>query len=131
MSAPGATEFQNLVNDVLIRHRSILDVITKLQECSAKVNRTVIKSVTACGCLRITGQRQSIPPETDFSSWKKYMETHLSGDLCDRCKEMLETELGQTLFYIAALCSLLDLNLGEVLQKEKDRLTTLGIFNLS
>ena len=33
--------FQNSVDESLLRHRSVLDVITKLQESDARVNRAV------------------------------------------------------------------------------------------
>lgn len=124
-------DFQEVVEDVLIRHRSILDVISKLQECSAKVNRAMVKSVTTCGCLQIKAHRQELPQETSFLRWKEYMETHLSGEICPRCREILETEIGQTMFYIAALCNLLDLDLEEVVHKEKERLNALGPYSLA
>ena len=40
--------FQNMVAEVLIRHKSILDIITKLDEYNARINRAVVKSVTCC-----------------------------------------------------------------------------------
>ena len=46
-------DFQDTVANCLIRHRSILDVLTKVQETSARVNRAVAKSVTNCGCLKV------------------------------------------------------------------------------
>jgi len=90
--------FQKTVDELLIRHRSILDTLSKLQEANGKINRAVAKSVTRCGCLRISARRQEIPPDTDFLSWKNYTETHLDGELCERCREVLESELGESLF---------------------------------
>ena len=43
------TEFQEAVSYCLIRHRSIIDVITKLQESNARVSRAIAKSITVCG----------------------------------------------------------------------------------
>ncbi len=121
-----------MVENVLIRHRSVLDVISKLQECSAKVKPgPMVKSVTTCGCLQINAQKQGLPQETSFLRWKEYMETHLSGAICPRCQEILETEIGQTMFYIAALCSLLDLDLEDVMRKERERLNVLGPYSLA
>ena len=131
MSESKTITFQALVSEVLIRHRSILDVMTKLQESNSKVSRAVAKSVTNCGCLAISAGRQDLPPDTDFLSWKNHMESHLTGDLCPRCQEIVETELGQTFFYLAALCSLLHLDIEEILEKEKARISTLGLFNLT
>jgi len=124
-------DFQKTVDELLIRHRSILDTLSKLQEANGKINRAVAKSVTCCGCLRISARRQEIPPDTGFLSWKNHTETHLDGELCERCREVLESEMGESLFYLAALCSLLHLDLGDIIEKENKRLTTLGLFNLT
>ncbi len=40
-------EYQSLINSQLLRHRSILDIITKYQEAVSRVNRAVVKSVTS------------------------------------------------------------------------------------
>ena len=50
--------FQNSVDESLLRHRSILDIITKLQESQARVNRAVAKSVTNCGCIKVEAKKQ-------------------------------------------------------------------------
>ena len=54
-------DFQAAVSVCLIRHRSVLDVITKFQEASARVNRAVAKSVTVCGCMEINASKQRLP----------------------------------------------------------------------
>lgn len=123
--------FQNTVAELLIRHHSILDVLSKSQESSARVNRSVIKSVTSCGCLQIEARKKNIPPETSLSELKKYLESHLQGTLCDNCKEIIEMEIGKSLFYLAALCNLLDLNLYDIFLKEHKKITTLRIFNFT
>jgi len=51
--------------------------------------------------------------------------------MCEKCREVVETEIGATLFYLAAMCSLLNLNLRDVLEKEYDRVNALGVFNLT
>jgi hypothetical protein len=53
-------DFQETVNDVLFRHKSIIDVMTKLQESDARLNRAIAKAVTSCGCIKIsiTGQHR-------------------------------------------------------------------------
>lgn len=40
-------DFQNCVNDSLIRHKSILDILTKYSESTSKVNRSVAKAVNS------------------------------------------------------------------------------------
>ncbi|MDI3533734.1 MAG: hypothetical protein PWQ82_99 [Thermosediminibacterales bacterium] len=124
-------EFQNNVANLLIRHRSILDVMTKLSESTARINRALAKSITNCGCLEVKAQKQQIPKNITLQELKDYMKTHLSGSLCPTCKEIIEHEIGSSLFYLTALCELLDLNLYDVLVKENDKISTLGIYNMS
>ncbi|MGI6143345.1 MAG: DUF1573 domain-containing protein [bacterium] len=124
-------EFQQRVDECLIRHRSILDVLAKLQEGPSRTNRAVTKAVTSCGCLQIKATKQNIPVEVPMEKLGQYVESHLEGKLCPDCRDIIESELGATLFYIAALCNLLDIDLYDVLVKEHKKLKTLGVFNLS
>lgn len=124
-------DFQQAVSEALVRHRSVLDILSKFQETNARVNRAVIKSVTSCGCVKIKAEKPEIPEDVSFRELKQYMENHLSGFLCPHCQETIEKELGKNLFYITALCQSLGLDLGKVLTKECDKVTTLGIFNLT
>ncbi len=124
-------EFQETVSEYLIRHRSVLDVMSKLQEAGARVNRAVAKSVTSCGCLEVSAQKQTFPENATLADLKRMINSHISGELCPECREALETELGQTLFYIAALCAITGLDLDEIMMKEHDRLRMLGLFNLT
>ena len=123
--------FQETVSKFLLRHRSILDVQTKLAESTARVNRAVAKSVTSCGCIRINAERQRFPAEVSLREVRQFLATHLNGDMCEKCRETVETEIGSTLFYLAALCSLLGLNLKDALEKEHYRVSALGVFNLT
>ena len=126
-------EFQNSVNESLLRHRSILDILTKLQESEARINRSVIKSVTNCGCLRIDSTKQDLPDnqeDVDIEELKYSLKTHVEGELCENCREVVESEIGNNLFYLASLCNTLNLNLYDVLLKELDNINTLGKFTL-
>ncbi len=53
-------DFQNEVSKSLIRHKSILDIMTKLDEYNARINRAVAKSVTSCGCISIDAKKQNL-----------------------------------------------------------------------
>lgn len=123
--------FQDAVDAYLIRHRSILDVLSKFQESSARVNRAVAKAVTSCGCLEINACRQPATATMSIAEFRQKVDTHLYGELCESCREVLANEIGTSLFYQAALCSVLGLELDELLAQEAQRLNTLGIFNLS
>lgn len=124
-------EFQQQVDECLLRHRSVLDVLSKLQEASSRTNRAVTKAVTSCGCIQVKAKKQNIPPDVPLKDLGEYVKTHLEGRLCPDCREIIESELGRSLFYTASLCNLLDLDLYDVLVKEHKKLRTLGKFNFS
>lgn len=123
-------EFQNTVQELLIRNKSILDSITKFQDSNARINRSIIKSVTQCGCIRINAKKQDMPEDADFEEYKNAMDTHLEGKLCENCRDLLEKDVGRNLFYLASLCNTLDLNLYDIIIKEEERVKMLGQYNL-
>lgn len=122
--------FQDSVGELLVRHKSILDVLTKFQESQSRVSRAVVKSVTSCGCIEINSKKQNYDNEISLQDLKNYMDTHLKGNLCSNCRDVIEKELGNNLFYIAALCNVLDISMYDVLLKEYEKMHTLGIYNL-
>lgn len=124
-------QFQETVGEYLIRHRSVLDVLAKLQEANARTNRAISKAVTQCGCIQIAARRQQVPADVTLKEVRGHMANHLEGELCEHCRDILEAELGNTLFYVAALCNLFDLNMYDVLLKEHKKLAALGVFNFA
>lgn len=121
--------FQNDVNESLLRHKSILDILTKYTESSSRVNRAVAKSVTNCGCIEINAKKQCLPTEDNsLEDLSECLKVHMDGNLCENCREVIEREIGNNLFYLTSLCNVLDINLYDVLLKESDRITTLGKF---
>jgi len=122
--------FQDSVGELLVRHKSILDVLTKYQESQSRVNRAVVKAVTSCGCIEINSKKQNYDNEVTLHELKNYMDTHLKGSLCSNCRDIIEKELGNNLFYIAALCNVIDISMYDVLLKEYEKMHTLGIYNL-
>ena len=124
-------EFQNAVSKYLLRHQSILDILSKTQEATARVNRATVKAVTSCGCLQVHAEKRSVPPDASLDDFLKLIDTSLQGELCPDCKDVIETELGKEMFYIAALCNSLNINLYDVLIKENKKLSTLRFFNLT
>lgn len=122
-------DFQDSVNDSLLRHKSILDTLSKYTESNARVNRAVIKAVTTCGCIKINASKQCLPTDEDsFENLTDCFKNHIEGELCDNCREVIEREMGNNLFYLTSLCNVLDINLYDVLLKENDKVTTLGKF---
>jgi hypothetical protein len=123
-------EFQYTVQELLVRNKSIVDSITKYQDSNARVNRSIIKAVTQCGCLKINAKKQEVPEDGEFEKIRGAMETHLEGKLCDNCRDQVEKDIGRNLFYLASICNTLDLNLYDIIIKEQERVKMLGQYNL-
>ena len=125
------SDFQNTVSDMLLYNRSILDLLSKTQEASARLQRAITKSVTLCGCVKIEARKKSIPPEASLADLKDLLESHLHGEMCNYCRENVEREIGQLLFYIAALSNILKIDLYDVVIKESEHIKLLGRFNMA
>ena len=123
-------DFQSVVGDMLMRNRSILDIISKIQTSAGRVNRAVIKGVTHCGCVEIDGRKQHFPDEAGIDDLAGLLSTQLSGKLCGECRDAIEKEIGGALFYLAALCNTLGISLYDVILNEKETLSTLGNYSL-
>jgi hypothetical protein len=124
-----AGEFQYTVRELLARNKSILDLITKFQDANARVNRSIIKAVTQCGCIKINAEKQIVPEDSDFDELKEAMKTHLEGSLCDSCRDIIEREIGRNLFYLVSICDTLDLDFYDAIIKENERVKLLGNYN--
>ncbi len=122
--------FQDKVSELLLKHRSILDTLSKHSESAVRVNRCISKTVTGCGCISVNARKQEIPPDVSLEDCRKYMDSHLAGSLCENCRETIQEEIGKNLFYLAALCHLLNVNLEDVYRKEYEKLSALGYFHL-
>ena len=123
-------DFQGVVGEMLIRNRSILDVVSKIQVSGGRVNRAVVKSVTHCGCISIDGKKQTFPDDASINDLSGLVSTQVKGELCPDCRQTIEKEIGGALFYLAALCNTLDISLYDVILKEKETLATLGNYSL-
>ncbi|QZY54661.1 DUF1573 domain-containing protein [Crassaminicella profunda] len=123
-------KFQDSVSEVLIRHKSMLDIISKYQESCAKVNRSIIKAATNCGCIHIDAKAQNIPKDISYEELKDFMDNHVSGELCDICRDKINEEMGHHLFYLVAICNTLDLDIHEILTKQCKNIETLGKYGL-
>ncbi|AOR22378.1 DUF1573 domain-containing protein [Clostridium taeniosporum] len=124
-------DFQNSVSDSLVRHKSILDILTKYSESSSRVNRAIAKSVTNCGCVNINASKQnSLNEDKSIDDLSACLSSHLNGEICENCREIIEREIGNNIFYLTSLCNNLNINLYDVLLKEYNRINTLGKFNL-
>jgi hypothetical protein len=124
-------DFQNAVSESLLRHKSILDIITKFQESNARINRAIAKSVTNCGCIEVCAKKQRMSEDNtlNIEFLKNCLNTHTKGSLCDNCRDVIQNEIGNNLFYLTSLCNILDLNLYDILLKEYDKINTLGKYS--
>ncbi|GGG05275.1 hypothetical protein GCM10010912_57430 [Paenibacillus albidus] len=75
--------------------------------------------------------KQVFEPGAGLEQAKEQAGTHVEGHLCENCREVIGSELGRELFYMSALCNLLDINMDEIVVKESQKCATLGLFNLS
>ncbi|GIP24789.1 MULTISPECIES: DUF1573 domain-containing protein [Paenibacillus] len=131
MSTLSLQSFQEQVSELLLRHRSLLDVLSKNGQSNASVIRAVTKAVTECGCIELHATKQTFEPGIDLEQAKEVAGKHVKGELCENCREAVSSELGRNLFYMSALCNLLDINMDDVVQRESQKCSTLGLFNLS
>jgi len=122
-------QFQNAVEETNIRNSNILDILSKLQQTSAKSNGAVVKSLTSCGCIDLKKATNVQPNHEDYDELKNATHT-IEGELCQACKDKVIAEMGNHMFYIAALCSQLGLDMFDIIITEYNRLQTLGKYNL-
>ena len=125
-------EFQNFIDTVLIRNKSILDQTTKLQDACTHLCRTISKAATTCGCITIEAHKQTytLSENSSIEEIQKMMNTHVVGKLCPNCQELFEKELGRALFYLATIANTFELSLADILEKEKYRTELLGKYYL-
>ena len=100
----------------LNRNRNILDTLSKYEISNARLSRAIAKAATQCKCLSIESGGDK--------------PTGLSGKLCKNCREIIEKEMGETLFYFAAICNALDISMFDTMLKEKKQLDVLGNYSL-
>jgi hypothetical protein len=131
LSQLDSQDFEKTVASFLLRHQSILDLLSKYQETCARTNRAIAKAVTSCGCIKVNAEKQPLPPDASLEDLKKLFSTHMEGELCENCREIITSELGKNLFYITALGSTLGIPLHEILEKEYSKVKTLGKFNMT
>lgn len=126
-------DFQNSVDESLLRHRNLIDIMTKLQESQGRINRAIAKSATNCGCIEIESKKFQTLEDGDIDDIKnlnKSFNSNIRGTLCDNCRDVIEDEIGNNLFYLAALCNSLDINLYDIMLKEYNKINTLGKYSL-
>lgn len=123
-------DFQNFVAESLIRHKSVLDIMTKSSESNTRINRAIAKSVSRCGCISISAHKQRIPEDASLEEASNMLSTQIEGKLCNNCQEVLREEIGANIYYLAALCDALGLNFYDIIVEQYDKIKTLGKYTL-
>lgn len=118
-------EFQARISGLPVRNKSILDILTKMQTTSGMINRSVVKSVTGCGCISICAEKQA----ADYFK-SDCLSTHIKGSLCPACRDAVRKAMGENLFYFALLCSTFNMSLEDIINNEHEFINTLGRFSL-
>ncbi|MDY0234838.1 MAG: DUF1573 domain-containing protein [Gudongella sp.] len=120
---------QDEVNLSLVRHKSILDIMTKLQEYNSRINRAIAKSVTSCGCIELHAKKQDFE-SISLEDMVGKVDSHITGDICPNCKEVLEQEIGAYIYFLTALANTLDFQLSDTIKKELERTKALGVYGM-
>ena len=122
-------DFQQKVAGLLIRNRNIFDILSKCQLSCGKICRSTVKSSTTCGCVSMAAPKTEF--DLEFTSYES-LRSHsgVNGDLCKECRSSIESEIGETLFYIASLCNALGMSMDKIMSLEKKKLEALGKYNL-
>lgn len=123
MSDLKSDDFQQKVSALIIRNQNVMDILTKCQGACGKICRSTIKTATGCGCLEINAQKK-------LPSFSAQDMSGVSGTLCAECKDTIENEIGEMLFYIAGLCNALGLSMRDIMKKEIKNVEVLGKYSL-
>ena len=76
------SEFQKSTAELQLLNKSILDIVTKLDEQTSMLNRAIFKSATHCGCIEIHATKQIYSPHKSLEENQKELDTHIEGELC-------------------------------------------------
>ena len=114
-----AEDFQIVVEEYVDRNKNLLDTMSKYQTAAGRLNRAITKAATQCGCISLSGKKR-----------EGQAKTNVSVKLCKNCREAIEKEMGDVLFYHAAMCNALGLSIYDVMLKEKQTLFALGDYTL-
>lgn len=129
MSDSKSDDFQQKVSALIIRNQNVVDILTKCQGACGKICRSTIKTATGCGCLEINAQKK-IPTFSEEKDFSLQEMTGITGTLCPECKDTIENEIGEMLFYIAGLCNALGLSMRHIMEKEIKNVEVLGKYSL-
>ncbi len=129
MARSFSEDFQKKVALLIARNNNLLDILTKYQDSCAKVCRTAVKSATGCGCIKIEAEKALFNMNEMQNSSPKEL-SGVIGSLCTDCRDRLESEIGESLFYLAAVCNALGMSMKDIMKKEISNVEILGKYSL-
>jgi hypothetical protein len=96
-------EFQNVWVDLLIRHRSVLDILSKLSEANSRVTRAVTKAITTVAASLFKLKRpRSRSMLILLRNWASIWTITCAG-VCPNCEEVVISENGQAVVLLGRL----------------------------
>ncbi|MBS7262781.1 MAG: DUF1573 domain-containing protein [Eubacteriales bacterium] len=119
-------EFRRTVNGSLAFNKGILDCLTKYQTATAALARVIVKASSLCGCIHIAADQQHLSPGSGLDDLSELMKTHITGDLCRRCRENVEREIATSLYYLTAIANAFGTDIGQLMESETRRGEMLG-----
>jgi len=122
---------QHLVSQFLIRHRSILDVQSKLNEATARISRALAYAVVTCGCVQIHAERQCFPATLGWETAVAFSPPTWRGNRASAVGSIWRARSAAPSSTWPPLCHISGLNLDAILRKERDRVSALGVYHLT
>lgn len=122
---------QQKANEYLIVNPAALQIMLQMQLNAARLHQSLLKAANTCGCIKLgTAKMPALPDDADWQTLKSQPTGDDFSSLCPECREELADRLGSLLFYAAALCNTLGIQLGDVCEHEIEKLDLLGYFML-
>lgn len=116
-------EISDTINKFYKRNKSLVDTMSKTKLSLEKAIRAITKAATHCGCIEFYAKKQPCGLDEAVSILMK-------GKLCDSCRQEIEKELGQSIFYLISLMLILECDPVEIIKNENNNIKILGKFNL-
>ena len=113
-------DFQKNVEENLVRHFSVLDIVSKFQETNARVNRALFRAVTDCGCIQIDASKQVLPDDCSFEDIRNHVQSTLrGGSSAKTAGTSLKRKSVKICSTLAGMCNALKLDLEEIIHRGK------------
>lgn len=117
---------QQKAGEYLIADPGALQILLLIQLNACHLHQCVLNAANGCGCVSLSCA--PVTPPADWDCTVKIASGDNLGKLCPNCRAAICDRLGALLFYIAALCSSMNLTLPDICESEIEKLDLLGYF---